>query len=76
VMLTNHQRANNFVLAAQEVRATNGAFEARLEVPAKLPWRRLVVRAYAVQDGEEGLGVLSLPAALPVSAVSGPDQKP
>jgi hypothetical protein len=63
VMLANHERANRFVLASREVTVTDGRFEARLEVPAKLPWPRVLVRAYACTDRQEGLGVLTLEPA-------------
>jgi hypothetical protein len=60
VMLANHERANRFVVAAAEATVQDGRFEARLEVPAKLPWPRLVVRAYAATEREDGFGVLTL----------------
>jgi hypothetical protein len=61
VMLANHERANRFVLAAKEVKARDGRFEAALELPPKLPWPRLILRAYAATELQEGQGVLSLP---------------
>jgi hypothetical protein len=60
VMLANHERANRFVLASAEAAVREGRFEATLEVPSRLPWPRLVVRAYAATDRAEGLGVLTL----------------
>jgi hypothetical protein len=59
IMLANHQRANNFVVAEEVVTARDGRFEARLRLPEKMPWRRLTVRAYAETDKADGLGVLS-----------------
>jgi hypothetical protein len=64
-VLANHDRANKFALAAAEAVVKDGAFEARLELPAKLPWPRLTVRAYAHTDRAEGLGVLVLPVKKP-----------
>ncbi len=63
VMLANHERANRFVLASREATVRDGRFEARFNVPAKLPWRRLVLRAYASTDEQDGLGVVTLPVA-------------
>jgi hypothetical protein len=63
VILANHERANQFVLASAEAVAREGKFEAKLDVPAKLPWRKLVLRVYAVTEREEGLAVLPLPVA-------------
>jgi hypothetical protein len=61
VMLANHDRANRFVLASAEGEVRDGRFEAKLELPAKLPWKRVTLRAYAATEKEEGLAVLSLP---------------
>jgi hypothetical protein len=63
VMLANHERANHFAVASVEATVQDGRFEARLEVPGKLPWPRLILRAYAATDAEEGLGVLALKTA-------------
>jgi hypothetical protein len=62
VILANHERANRFAVAMAECEARAGRFEARLEVPGKMQWRRLVLRAYAATDREEGMGVLALEA--------------
>jgi hypothetical protein len=61
VMRANHERANRFVLAAKDCEARDGRFEAKLELPASLPWKRVLLRAYAATEKEEGLTVLSLP---------------
>src|SRR5262249_20166197 len=63
VILANHERANQFVLASAEAGAREGKVEAELDVPAKRPGRKLVLRAYAVTEREEGLAVLPLPVA-------------
>jgi len=60
LMMENHERANRFVLVSQEVTAIGRAFEAKLKVPSKLPWRRLLVRAYAIKRSADGLGMLPL----------------
>jgi hypothetical protein len=60
VMLANHERANRFAVATAESVVRDGRFEARLELPAKMPWRRLILRADAATDREEGMGVLAL----------------
>jgi hypothetical protein len=61
VMLANHERANRFVLATAECEVRDGRFEAKLEVPAKLPWKRVLLRTYAATEKEESLAVLILP---------------
>jgi hypothetical protein len=58
VMRANHERANRFVVAEAEAAVRDGAFEARLTLPATCPWPRLVLRAYAANDVEEGVGLL------------------
>ena len=63
VMLANHERANRFAVASAEAVVQDGRFEARLEAPARLPWSRLVLRAYAATELQEGLGVLPLAVA-------------
>jgi hypothetical protein len=58
--LANHERANRVVLAERTAEPRDGRFECRLDLPARLPWPRLVVRAYAANERDEGLGVLVL----------------
>ena len=70
VMLANHDRANRFVVTTAECVAKDGSFEAKLDVPAKLPWPRLILRVYAATPREEGMAVRTLevkkkPAARP-----------
>jgi hypothetical protein len=60
VMLGNHERANRFVLVEREATIKDGRFEVVLEIPAKAPWPRLLIRAYAATDRQEGLGVLAV----------------
>ena len=60
VMLANHERANRFVLASADGDVKGDRFEAKLTLPAKLPYKRVVVRAYAATDGADGLGVAVL----------------
>jgi hypothetical protein len=57
VMLANHERANRFVLTSRESTVTDGRFQATLDVPAKLPWPRLILRAYAAGERAEGMAV-------------------
>lgn len=68
VMLGNHERANQFVLAAGEATVSGGRFQAALTVPAKLPWPRLILRAYAATEREEGLAVQLLEVPMPPRA--------
>jgi hypothetical protein len=60
VQLANHERANRFALAEAEVVARGGSFTATLAVPARLPWPRLVLRAYAATERADGQGVRRL----------------
>jgi hypothetical protein len=57
VMLENHARANQFVLSTRETTADGSDFTVSFDIPAKPPWRRLLLRAYAVRGSDEGLGV-------------------
>jgi hypothetical protein len=61
VMRANHDRANRFALLTAEALVRDGKFEARLQLPEKLPWPRLTLRAYAATENAEGIGVLSVP---------------
>ena len=65
VMLANHERANRFVLAADKAVVRDGRFEVKLPLPDKLPWPRLILRAYAATDTEEGIGVRWLDVKAP-----------
>ena len=38
----------------------NASADMELAVPAKSPWRKLIVRAYAVKDEQEGIGVATV----------------
>jgi hypothetical protein len=60
VMLANHDRANRFALQTVEVEVRDGRFKAKLEVPQKLPYPRLIVRAYATTEKEDSMGVQTL----------------
>jgi hypothetical protein len=62
-MLANHDRANRFVLVEQKLSAKECRFETQLQLPEQLPWKNLVLRAYAATDSLEALGVISLPVA-------------
>jgi hypothetical protein len=65
VLLSNHERANHFILAASESTEQDGRFQAQLDVPTKLPWPRLILRIYAANERDEGMVVHTL---LPRSA--------
>jgi hypothetical protein len=60
VMLENHARANQFVLSTRETTADGPDFTVTFTVPAQLPGRRLVLRAYAARGTDEALGVLTV----------------
>jgi hypothetical protein len=59
-MLLNHDRANRFVLATCDCVSKDGRFDATLTAPPKLPWPRLVLRAYAATERADGMAVRSL----------------
>jgi hypothetical protein len=63
VMRENHERANRFVVQEDKPSVKDGHFEAKLRLPDKLPWAKLVLRAYAATDKNESLGVLVLEVA-------------
>jgi hypothetical protein len=62
-LVRRHEAANDFIVASGERAVTDGRFEASVELPAKLPWRRLVVRAYAANERHEGMGAIALTVA-------------
>jgi hypothetical protein len=61
VTMANHNRANSVVLETHEVRVRDGRFEHTLKLPVKVPWPRLVVRAFASSKTQAAIGALSLP---------------
>ena len=56
-----HEAANEFVLIKKELTIKYGHFETELELPAKLPWRQVIVRVYAATPRQDGMGVLVVP---------------
>lgn len=60
VMFANHERANCFILAEAEAEVRAGGFAAKVELPAKLPWEKVLLRAYATTEQHEALGVVEL----------------
>jgi hypothetical protein len=65
VIMRNHDRANRFVLAEAETAIQDGRFEAKLQLPADMPWMRLNVRAYASTRTREALGALRIEVPTP-----------
>jgi hypothetical protein len=57
IMLANHERANRLNLATTEAAVSDRRFEARLQIPEEIPWPRLIIRAYAADAHQEGMGV-------------------
>ena len=53
VMHANHELANRFALQTAEAKVIDGAFEVRFQLPDKLLWPRLTVRAYAATKTAE-----------------------
>ncbi len=60
IMLANHQRANRFDVQTVTATVEQGKFEAKLPLPEKLPWSKLLLRAYVTSEKEEALGVLAV----------------
>jgi hypothetical protein len=60
VMRANHERANQFDLAAAEVDAKENCFTLTLNLPEKVPGTALILRAYASTDRADGQGILRL----------------
>jgi hypothetical protein len=60
VMLANHERSNRFALVQKEVTVRDGQFEVNVQLPQTLPYPRLILRAYAATDRDEGMGVQTL----------------
>jgi hypothetical protein len=65
VMLANHERANRFVVASGEADVKDDRFTATLDVPAKLPWPSLILRAYVANKSAEGMAVRILEVTKP-----------
>jgi hypothetical protein len=59
--VANHERANNVVLASTDARLDGNRFTCSVEVPPRLPWSHVVIRAYAAAKNESALGVITLP---------------
>ena len=59
----NHERANNVVLATAEARLNGNRFTCPVELPPRLPWSHVVIRAYAATKNESALGVITLPVS-------------
>jgi hypothetical protein len=57
VMLANHRLANRFAVVEKELPVKGLEFTATLEVPAKLPWPKVLLRVYAHTEKEEGMVV-------------------
>ena len=61
--IDNHQRANKVVLATAEARLNGNRFTCAVEVPVRLPWPQVVIRAYANTTSESALGVITMPVS-------------
>ncbi|MFI5379340.1 MAG: C25 family cysteine peptidase [Tepidisphaerales bacterium] len=59
-ILANHAKANDRVLLTKETPARNGQFEVKLDLPASLPWPRLILRAQATSAQTDALGAVLL----------------
>lgn len=73
VILANHRRANDFVVAAMTATVgKDGAFVAQLPVPAKLPWGKLTLRVSAMTAKDEALTARTLEVEPPPEAKGQP----
>ncbi len=59
-LIQRHEAANDFALTRAEVTVKDARFQVSVELPAKLPWQRLIVRAYAATERQAGMGALPL----------------
>ena len=60
IYISNHRRANTYVLAQGDTMAAGETFAASLAVPAALPWTNVILKASATVSNESGLGVIVL----------------
>lgn len=60
IMMANHQRANRFEVETVAASVEQGKFQVKVVLPEKLPWSRLLLRAYVTTEKTEALGVLPL----------------
>jgi hypothetical protein len=60
VMLVNHLRANEFIVADRTVSVHQGKFDALMHLPDEMPWPTLVLRAYVARNQLEAFGVMPL----------------
>src|SRR5262249_25076345 len=56
-MRANFRLANDFTITRGEVTVMDGKFTARLKIPAKLPWPRVILRAHAATASAEAVAV-------------------
>ena len=67
-ILANHDKANAMVLLTKDTTARHGRFEVQLDLPKKLPWPRVILRAQAIHDDADALGAMSVPVKSPQPA--------
>jgi hypothetical protein len=65
MIAANHQRANDYILAAAEVTPSGPRFTCPLDVPATFSWTNAILRAIATTKTDSALGVLSLAVTPP-----------
>jgi hypothetical protein len=58
LMVKNHLRANDFVLTRQVIEPNGIEFSCTLDLPKKLPWPRIVVKAYAENESDAACGAI------------------
>jgi hypothetical protein len=62
VSVSNHERANNFVLNSTQVIPDKQTFTCSLMAPSIIPWSNLVIRVTATTSNQAAVGVLAVPA--------------
>jgi hypothetical protein len=68
VILANHDKANAMVLLTKDTTARDRRFDLQLDLPRKLTWPRLILRAQAVYGDADALGAISVPVKPPQPA--------
>lgn len=54
-------QANSYILKSHEIISEGARFDISFKTPDSLPWKSVILRAYAAKQGEEGMGVLKIP---------------
>lgn len=61
VMMENHQRANDVIIFTKDVASRETSFECKVELPPKVPWSTVVIRACSTTETRVAHGILVVP---------------